>query len=202
MNNESKWTRRGSAACLLLAAASCGDSGTEPAPSGGTAGQAGVTNTTAGTSAVGAAGKTAAGSTAAGAGSSGSAIAGSLATGGAGSTATPTNTAGAAAGSGAGAGAGSGAGAGGANAGATATAGGGGTGGASGGGLGGPLTYTGAFTMGMSIGSKYTCPMPLGGGMGENKSPLLSWKGGPADTKSFAVVLYDTRYNMLHWTLW
>jgi Raf kinase inhibitor-like YbhB/YbcL family protein len=69
--------------------------------------------------------------------------------------------------------------------------------------LGGPLMYTGPFTMGMTIGSKYTCPMAaIGTGMGENKSPPLAWKGGPADTKSFAVVLYDTRYNALHWVIW
>jgi phosphatidylethanolamine-binding protein (PEBP) family uncharacterized protein len=30
----------------------------------------------------------------------------------------------------------------------------------------------------------------------------LSWKGGPADTKSFAIVLFDTGFNMLHWVLW
>jgi Raf kinase inhibitor-like YbhB/YbcL family protein len=68
--------------------------------------------------------------------------------------------------------------------------------------LGGPLMYTGEFTKGMTIPAKNKCPMPLGGGMGDNKSPALSWKGGPAETKSFALVLYDTGYNMLHWVLW
>ncbi|HET8935325.1 MAG TPA: YbhB/YbcL family Raf kinase inhibitor-like protein [Polyangiales bacterium] len=95
---------------------------------------------------------------------------------------------------------------------ATATA---GTGGAAGGGtatagseatsggtLGGPLKYTGMFTMGMTIDKKYKCPMDFTGGMGDNKSPALSWTGGPADTKSFAIVLYDTMYNMLHWAMW
>ena len=62
--------------------------------------------------------------------------------------------------------------------------------------------YTGMFTMGMTIPPKNKCPMPAGGGTGENKSPLLSWKGGPADTKSFALVLFDTRWGMLHWVLW
>jgi Raf kinase inhibitor-like YbhB/YbcL family protein len=91
-----------------------------------------------------------------------------------------------------------------------------GTGGAAGGGaagtgmsgtgtLGGPLMYTGMFTMGMTIDPKYKCPMVaafLGGGTGENKSPPLAWKGGPADTKSFAVVLYDTKFSLLHWAIW
>jgi Raf kinase inhibitor-like YbhB/YbcL family protein len=57
--------------------------------------------------------------------------------------------------------------------------------------------YTGAFTMGMTIPPKNKCPS-----MGDNKSPALSWKGGPAETKSFAIVLYDTQYSMLHWVLW
>ncbi len=72
-----------------------------------------------------------------------------------------------------------------------------------GGSLGGPLMYTGAFTMGSSVPARNKCPMDaIGGGSGENKSPALSWTGGPAETKSFAIVLYDTRYNMLHWVLW
>ena len=66
----------------------------------------------------------------------------------------------------------------------------------------GPLKYTSMFTMGMTIPAKNKCPMPLGGGTGENKSPALSWSGGPADVKSWAVVLYDTRYMMLHWAMW
>jgi hypothetical protein len=53
------------------------------------------------------------------------------------------------------------------------------------------------FTMGMSIAAKHKCPS-----MGENISPALSWMGGPADTKSFAIVLYDTTYRMLHWAIW
>jgi Raf kinase inhibitor-like YbhB/YbcL family protein len=64
--------------------------------------------------------------------------------------------------------------------------------------LGGPLKYTGTFTMGMMIPTANTCPMV----MGDNKSPPLAWTGGPADTKSFAIVLYDTMYNMLHWVMW
>jgi Raf kinase inhibitor-like YbhB/YbcL family protein len=80
-----------------------------------------------------------------------------------------------------------------------------GAGGAAGGSgmLGGPLIYTGTFTMGTTIPPQNKCPMSvIGGGTGENKSPALSWKGGSADTKSFALVLFDTRYNMLHWVLW
>ena len=69
--------------------------------------------------------------------------------------------------------------------------------------LGGPLKYTGQFTMGMTIPPANKCPMSvIGGGTGDNKSPALSWTGGPASTKSFAIVLFDTRYNMLHWVLW
>lgn len=63
--------------------------------------------------------------------------------------------------------------------------------------LGGALMYTGPFTMGMSIAQKHKCPS-----MGDNKSPPLAWKGGSTETKSFAVVLFDTQYNMLHWVLW
>ena len=63
--------------------------------------------------------------------------------------------------------------------------------------------YTGTFTMGMTIPPANKCPKDLlGSGTGENKSPALAWKGGPADTKSFAIVLFDTRYNMLHWVMW
>ena len=64
--------------------------------------------------------------------------------------------------------------------------------------LGSPLKYTGAFTMGMTIPAKNKCPTA----MGDNKSPALSWTGGPADTKSFALVLYDTGFMMLHYALW
>jgi Raf kinase inhibitor-like YbhB/YbcL family protein len=69
--------------------------------------------------------------------------------------------------------------------------------------LGGDLMYTGSFTMGMTIPPKNKCPMSaIGGGTGDNESPALSWQGGPTATKSFAIVLFDTRYNMLHWVLW
>jgi Raf kinase inhibitor-like YbhB/YbcL family protein len=77
------------------------------------------------------------------------------------------------------------------------------SGSASGGTLGGPLKYTDMFTMGKTIPKKYKCPMDkIGSGMGENKSPPLAWTGGPADTKSFAIVLYDTMYTMIHWAMW
>ena len=85
-------------------------------------------------------------------------------------------------------------------------AGGGAAGGAAPGGtLGGPLKYTGPFTMGMQIPLANMCSNtgPLFGSvMGGNKSPALAWSGGPADTKSFAVVLFDTTFMMLHWALW
>jgi Raf kinase inhibitor-like YbhB/YbcL family protein len=68
--------------------------------------------------------------------------------------------------------------------------------------LGGELKYTDMLTMGDAIPPLHKCPTPAGGGMGMNKSPALSWTGGPADTKSFAVVLYDTGFRMLHWVLW
>lgn len=99
-------------------------------------------------------------------------------------------------------------------AGSTATA--GTTGGAAGGGmaaaggpamaggtLGGPLKYTDMLTMGTTVPPKYKCPRDMiGSGMGENKSPPLAWTGGPTDTKSFAIVLYDTQYTMVHWAIW
>jgi Raf kinase inhibitor-like YbhB/YbcL family protein len=64
--------------------------------------------------------------------------------------------------------------------------------------LGGPLMYTSAFTMGMTIPPKNKCP----NAGGDNKSPELSWAGGPADTKSFAIVLYDTGFKLVHWVMW
>jgi Raf kinase inhibitor-like YbhB/YbcL family protein len=84
---------------------------------------------------------------------------------------------------------------------------GGSAGGSTGGGtLGGKLMYTGAFTMGMMpIPAHNKCPNDgpiFGNNMGDNKSPPLSWTGGPAETKSFAIVLFDTKYMMLHWVLW
>jgi Raf kinase inhibitor-like YbhB/YbcL family protein len=164
--------------------------GTTAPPSGGTTGSAGTAGkppSTAGAPA-GMAGKGAAGT-----GMMGNPI-GTAGTG----------AAGAAAGSGAAAGGGA---AGMAAAGSTA-AGSGAAGGAAGGGaapggtLGGELKYTGEFTMGTTITAVNKCPMPAGGGMGMNKSPKLSWTGGPAETKSFAVVLFDTGFDMLHWVLW
>lgn len=74
--------------------------------------------------------------------------------------------------------------------------------------LGGKLMYSDELTKGMTVPSKYKCPMSmLAGtsgmrGMGDNKSPPLAWTGGPADTKSFAIVLFDTRYSQFHWALW
>ena len=62
--------------------------------------------------------------------------------------------------------------------------------------------YTGDFTTGDVVDPRHKCLMPFGGGTGENVSPMLEWSGGPTDTESFAVVLYDTTYNMLHWVIW
>lgn len=80
-----------------------------------------------------------------------------------------------------------------------AAAGGGAAGGAaaSGGTLGGPLKYTGMFTMGMTFPKANRCPT-----VGDNKSPPLSWTGGPADTKSYALVLFDVGFGLLHYALW
>jgi phosphatidylethanolamine-binding protein (PEBP) family uncharacterized protein len=44
--------------------------------------------------------------------------------------------------------------------------------------------------------------MPFGGGMGDNISPPLEWTGGPVSTGSFALVLFDATYGMLHWVVW
>lgn len=73
-----------------------------------------------------------------------------------------------------------------------------------GGTLGGPLMFTGEFTAmdGAIIEDTYKCPMPFGGGMGQNISPPLEWSGGPAETLSFGLVLYDTGFDMLHWAVW
>lgn len=66
-----------------------------------------------------------------------------------------------------------------------------------------PLAYTGTFTMGETIPAKHKCLMSVvGTGMGDNISPALEWTGGPAETKSFAVVLFDTKYNYFHWAVW
>jgi Raf kinase inhibitor-like YbhB/YbcL family protein len=66
-----------------------------------------------------------------------------------------------------------------------------------------PLAYTGDFTMGETIPAKHKCPMSVfGTGMGDNISPALEWRGGPNETQSFAVVLFDTRYNYFHWAIW
>jgi Raf kinase inhibitor-like YbhB/YbcL family protein len=199
------------AAAFVLAVGACGgDETTTPNPNtvaGAGGATAGTPATTAGTSSPGAAG-TSAGTTGAGrsgAAGTGTATAGTgTGTGAAGTGAAGTGTAGtSAAGTGAAAGAGgAAAGSGGAAAGSGATAGAGG-GAAMGGMLGGALMYTSAFTMGTTIPTTNKCPMSaVGGGTGDNKSPALTWKGGPADTKSFAVVLFDTQYNMLHWVLW
>lgn len=199
MRRKDQWF--GICLCLVVLVGCGGDS-----PSGGAAG--GQAMTTAGTGTAGTGGTAApiAGTTAGGAAGMTAAAGGSRAAG-AGTTATPPATAGMGA-SGMGAAAGSGgmnamttagssaAGQGGAAAGTPGGAAGAG-GMPSGGMLGGPLMYTGPFTMGMTIPEKNKCAS-----MGENVSPPLSWKGGSPDTKSFAIVLYDTMYNMLHWVIW
>jgi len=66
-----------------------------------------------------------------------------------------------------------------------------------------PLAYTGAFTMGETIPVEHKClESVLGTGMGDNISPPLEWRGGPHETQSFAVVLFDTRYSRFHWAIW
>jgi Raf kinase inhibitor-like YbhB/YbcL family protein len=213
MTKHSKWMRSCAAAFFLLGAVSCGSSNDgEAQPGASTAGQSSVPAGTGGIPA-GTAGRTSSGasaSTAAGAGAS-SASAGSAAStagrgasaagGGAGSAANAGS--GTVAGTSAAGSAGTAAGVAGSGAGSSAAAGGGAAG--SSGVTGGPLKYTSAFTMGMIIPPKNKCPMVsaiVGGGTGDNKSPALSWSGGPADAKSYAIVLFDTRYNMLHWVLW
>jgi len=178
-------------AVLALAGAGCGadDDDTSPmagmsgAGSGGMSGSAPSAGTS-GTPAAGASGA-AAGTGAAGAGMAGGSAGSAGSAGGAGS-------AGSAGAAGGGAG----------SAGSAGAAGGSGMGGsagmAGGGSLGGPLKYTGTFTMGTSIPPANKCT----NAGGTNKSPALKWMGGPAATKSFAVVLYDVQYNMLHWVLW
>lgn len=67
----------------------------------------------------------------------------------------------------------------------------------------GPLMFTDALTMGETVPAAHKCPMSvLGDGMGDNRSPALSWRGGPRDTGSFALVLRDTRWHSFHWALW
>lgn len=66
------------------------------------------------------------------------------------------------------------------------------------------LAFVGAFTAteGSVIPPRHKCPMPFGGGSGENISPALEWTGAPAGTMSYALVLYDAGYSMLHWVIW
>jgi phosphatidylethanolamine-binding protein (PEBP) family uncharacterized protein len=194
---------------LLVAsiAAACGsDPGTgEGAVSAGTG--APITPS-AGTPATGAAGKPAgsAGSTSAAAGNK--AAAGTPSTpsgaagkaGGAGATAAAAGSGTAAAGSGPSAAASTGAAAGATAAAGTGAAAGSGAAaaaGSSGAAAGGPLKFTGPFTMGMTFPEENRCPT-----VGENKSPALAWTGGPADTKSYALVLFDTGFSLLHYVLW
>jgi Raf kinase inhibitor-like YbhB/YbcL family protein len=191
---------------VLHACGSDAGPGGNGTPSGGTTGTT-PTGAAAGTTGVAIAGR--------GAGSAGTSVA-AAGRAGSGTTTSGVSTAGTSGAAGARAGApgssaaatgGTSAAAGNSSAAAGATGGAAGTGvgtaGSTGGGaLGGPLMYTGSFTMGMTIPPKHKCPMDFLNEAGENKSPPLSWTGGPADTKSFAVVLYDTQYMMLHWAIW
>lgn len=65
-----------------------------------------------------------------------------------------------------------------------------------------PLVYVGDFTTGSAVPPHHMCEMPVGGGQGDNVSPPLEWSGGPDGTKSFALILFDTTYGMLHWVVW
>lgn len=67
---------------------------------------------------------------------------------------------------------------------------------------GGPLLYGGSFTDGETIAPRHKCLTPFGGGTGDNISPALQWSGGPEGTMSYALILFDTRYNMFHWAIW
>lgn len=68
---------------------------------------------------------------------------------------------------------------------------------------GGALMYTGELTQSTVIPQKYKCLMPrAGGNPGENKSPPLAWTGGPAETQSFALIVYDVTYSQFHWAVW
>lgn len=179
----------GTAAAGTTAPATAGTTATGTAGAG-TAAVGGAKPATAGTAApTGAAGSSTGAAGAAPAGAAGST--GAAAGGGAMATAGTAAAAGASAGAaGGGPTAGTGAGAAGAASGGMGT-------------LGGPLKYTSALMMGMTIPALNKCPMDvIGGGMGMNKSPALSWTGGPADTKSFAIVLFDTMYGALHWAIW
>src|ERR1700758_75263 len=42
----------------------------------------------------------------------------------------------------------------------------------------------------------------LDGSVGGNQSPQLSWANAPADTRSFAVVLFDTTASFAHWGIY
>lgn len=69
--------------------------------------------------------------------------------------------------------------------------------------LGGKLMFTGELTNDTVIPQKYKCLMPrIGGNAGENVSPPLAWTGGPATTKSFALIVYDITYSQFHWAVW
>jgi Raf kinase inhibitor-like YbhB/YbcL family protein len=176
-------------AVLSLAGAGCGADDDDDSPMAGMSG-AGAGGMSGSTPSAGTSGTPAAGAS--------GAAAGSGAAGTAGGSAGSAGSAGAAGSAGSAGAAGGGAG----SAGSAGSAGAGGMGGgagmAGGGSLGGPLKYTGTFTMGTSIPPANKCT----NAEGQNKSPALKWMGGPAATKSFAVVLYDVQYNMLHWVLW
>lgn len=52
-----------------------------------------------------------------------------------------------------------------------------------------------AFTSGQSIPTKYSC-------IGREVSPLLTWSGAPANTKSFALIVDDPDAPMGTWIHW
>jgi len=161
-------------------AGSGGGAGTMSAAAGSMSagGSTAGTATTGGSATAGSAGL--AGSGSGGGGSGGVATAGSGGVGNGG-----TAGAGGAGGSG---GAGQG-GVGGSNAGAAGQAG-------SGQGGGGSLALESSKLAGGSMfASDFTCA-------GDNHSPPLSWKGAPAATLSYAMVLKDTSNMMVHWVMW
>ena len=52
----------------------------------------------------------------------------------------------------------------------------------------------------IQVGGSNICT--LDGSVGGNQSPQLSWANAPADTHSFAVVLFDTTASFAHWGIY
>lgn len=61
-----------------------------------------------------------------------------------------------------------------------------------------PLSMIATFPV--SPGGPNSCT--LNGSPGGNQSPELSWKGTPAGTQSFAVIMYDVTASFTHWGMY